>query len=99
MRENVLFRPARDIEQGARRKEVEARLGEADAILPRQPLVELFLERMEVANVARRILALGVAEVGGPPVAGLLLLRQVDVQQLLDQVLEAVPICIGAHQT
>ena len=41
VRENILLRPAGEIEQGARRKEIETGLGERDAVLALQPLVEL----------------------------------------------------------
>src|SRR5690348_16231737 len=60
VRENVLLRPAGDIEQGARGNEVEAGLGKCDAILALEPLVELLLQSVEVADVARGIIALRV---------------------------------------
>jgi hypothetical protein len=43
MRENVLFGPARDIQQRPRRKEIEAGLGESGSVFALEPLVELFL--------------------------------------------------------
>src|SRR4051794_37111058 len=58
MREYVLFRPAGEVEQCARRQEVEAGLGELLAVLALQPLVELGHQRVQIANVARRIFAL-----------------------------------------
>src|SRR5690242_18974479 len=78
VREVVLLGPAGDIEQSAGGNEVEAGLGERDAILALEPLVELLLGRMEVADVARLIVALGVGYFVGAPVARLLLLRHVD---------------------
>src|SRR5687768_3607294 len=98
MGENVLFRPAGEIEQRPRRQEIEAGLRQLDAVLPRQALVELLLEGVEVAYIAGRIFALGIADLGGAPVAGLLLLRQVLAQHLLDQFLEAMAIGVGPHQ-
>ena len=93
MGKDVLLGPAGKIEQGAGRQEVEARLGEGRSILPRQSLVELLLELVQVANVARGIFALGFGQLIGAPVAGLLLLLHVDIEQFLDQVLEAVARC------
>src|SRR4051794_16805502 len=98
VRENVLVGPAREVEQGARREEVEACLHQFHPILAGEPLVELFLERVEIADVARGIFALRVAELVGPPVACLLLLGKVDVQEFLDEVLEPVPVGIGPHK-
>src|SRR4051812_26487978 len=98
VRENVLFGPAGDIEQRPRGEEVEASLGERHPVLSLEPLVEYLFQGVEVADIARRIVALGVAELVGAPVAGLLLLGHVDVEQLLDQILEAVPVGVGAYQ-
>src|SRR6185369_8257660 len=98
MGENVLFGPARNIEQRARRKEVETGAGKGRALLALEPLVELFLERMEITDIARRIFALSVRELVGAPVAGLLLLRNLVPQKLLDQVLEPMAIGIGTDQ-
>src|SRR5690348_6372004 len=57
VRENVLLRPAGEVEQSAGREEIEAGLGEGGAVLAREPLVEFLLQLMEVADVARRIIA------------------------------------------
>ena len=77
VRENVLLRPAGKVEQGAVRKEVEAGLRKLDPAFAGQPLVELLLQRVKIADVARRIFALRVIDLRRAPVAGLLLLRQV----------------------
>src|SRR5690348_233036 len=69
VREDVLLGPAGDIEQGASGNEVEARLGERDAILALKALVELLLQRMEIADVTRSIIALSIGQLGGAPVA------------------------------
>src|SRR4051812_12316362 len=98
MGEDVLLGPARDIEQRTGGQEVEARFSERHPALARKPFVELFLERMKVANVARGIFALCVAELVRAPVAGLLLLGQIDVEQLLDEILEAMAVGIGTDQ-
>ena len=65
MGKDVLLGPAGKIEQGSRRQEVEARLGQGRSILPRQSLVELLLELVQVANVARGIFALGFGQLIG----------------------------------
>src|SRR5512146_2667374 len=98
VREDVLLGPAGEIEQCARGNEFEAGLGERDAILALQPLVEFLLQRVEIADIARRIIPLRIRQLVGAPVARLLLFRHVDVQQLLDQVLKPVTVGIGAHE-
>src|SRR5688572_601160 len=99
MRENVLFGPTRNIEERTCGKEVEAGLGEAGPALAIKALVELFLELVEVANIARRIFALGIGELVCAPVAGLLLLGKIDAKQFLDQILETVAVGVGPDQT
>src|SRR6476469_1720005 len=96
--ENVLLGPAGEIEQRPGGQEFEARLREFGAVFAYQPLVELFLELVEVAHVARGIFALRVAKLRRAPVAGLLLLRQVDVEEFLDQFLEPVTVGVSADQ-
>src|SRR5689334_13046910 len=96
--EDVLLGPAGDVEQGAGREEVEAGLRQFRALLAPEPLVELLLQGVQVADIACRIVALRVGKVVGAPVAGLLLLGQIVVQKLLHQVLEAVPVGVGADE-
>ena len=98
MRENVLFGPAGEVEQCAMGKEVEASLRQRDAIFALQPLVELLLERVQIANVACGIFLLRITELGRTPVAGLLLLRDLLAQQFLDQILQTVPVGISPDQ-
>jgi hypothetical protein len=85
--ENVLFRPAGQIEQGTMRKEIEARLGQFNPLFPDQAFVELFFQRMQVADVARDIFALGIAKLRCTPVAGLLLLGNLVAKKLAEKVL------------
>jgi len=86
VRKNILFRPTGDIEQGARRQEIETGLSKRCAIFAIQALVQLLLELVKVADVACSIFALGFAELIRSPVASLLLLRQVLPKDFLDLV-------------
>src|SRR5260370_33204140 len=98
VREDVLDAPATEIEQRPGRQEIEAGLGEHLAPLARQHGVELRLERMEVEHVRRGVAQLLVGELGGAPIRGLLLLRELDAQQVAAQILEPVTVGEGAHQ-
>src|SRR4051812_41460612 len=98
MRENVLLGPAGDVEQSARREEIETGLGERHPALAVEPLVEFGFQRMQVTHVARCIIALRIRQLVGTPIAALLLFRNVDVEQLLDQILEAMAVGIRAYQ-
>src|SRR5688572_22397285 len=98
MRENIHLRPAGEVEHGPVRQEIEAGFGEPHPPPALQPFVESLPERMQIAHVRGGIILLRVAELGRAPVRGLLLLGDVDVEQLLDQLLQPVPVGIGADQ-
>src|SRR5690348_11691574 len=87
---NVFFRPSRQVEFGACRQEAETGLGELAAPLADQELVELGAQRMQVQDVRGRIFELRRRQLGRPPVRRLLLLGQLDAEQVLAQVFEAV---------
>ena len=53
---------------------------------------------MQVKHVLRGILLLRVGQDMGAPVGALLLLVQFDAQKLLDEILQAVAIGVGAGQ-
>src|SRR5690606_2205995 len=93
VREYVLIGPPGDVEAGPRGQEIEAGAGDFKPSLARQPLLEDRGEAVEVAYVRRGVLALRLAELGGAPVARLLLLGQVEPEQLADQHLE--PVAVG----
>ena len=57
MGEDVLLVPPRQVEQSARRQEVEAGLRQLRPALAGEPLVQLLLQAMEVAHVAGGIIA------------------------------------------
>jgi hypothetical protein len=80
------------------RQEVETGPGQSRPAFALEPLVELLLHLVEVADVRGGIILLSVRQIGGAPVRGLLLLGDVDLEQLLDQLLEAVAVGIGADQ-
>src|SRR5688500_850025 len=82
MGENVLLCPAGEIEDRPVRQEVEAGLGQSHAALALEPFVELFPERVKIANVGGGIILLGVAELGRAPVGLLLLLGDFGAEQL-----------------
>src|SRR5438445_12092901 len=73
MGEDVLLGPAGDVEQCARRQEIETGLGERHPTLTLEPLVKFVLQRVEVAHVARRIIPLRIGQLVRAPIAGLLL--------------------------
>jgi hypothetical protein len=98
VRKDVLLRPAGNIEQRARRKEIEAGLRKRGPALALEPFVELVLEGMEIADVARSIFALRLAELGGAPIAGLLLFRDLEAEKLFDEILEPVAVGVGADE-
>ena len=77
MGENVGFSPTREVEQRTCGNEVEAGFGQLDSVFTSQSLIQLLLQPVKVANVARRIFALRVIDLRGAPVARLLLLREI----------------------
>ena len=89
MGENVLFRPAREVEFRPRRQEAEARLREVQPVLAAKALLQPCLYRMEVKDIGSRVFELRLAEHGAAPIGGLLLLGQVDADQIARQVAEA----------
>src|SRR6185437_1308640 len=98
MRENVVFRPTGEVEERARRQELETGGGHRRAALARQHDVEPGAQGMEMEDIRRGIAELLVGQLGGAPIGGLLLFREVDAEQFLAQILEAVPVGEGANQ-
>src|SRR5690606_17466824 len=74
MGENVLFRPAGEVEFRPRRQETEAGLRDIQAVLAAQAGLQAGLDGMEMKHVGSRIFELRLAEHGAAPVGGLLLL-------------------------
>jgi hypothetical protein len=93
---DVLGFPALQIEPGPRRQEGEAGLRQFGAAFARQHDIEAFAQGMQVQHVGSRVSELRFAQGRRTPVARLLLLRQLDVEHLAHQILQAMPIGVGA---
>src|SRR5690606_17874031 len=98
VRENILFRPAREIEGGADGKEGEAGPGELHPALALQHVVEHRLDVVQVEHVGGGIGELRLRKIARAPVRTLLLLGKVDVHDFPGEILEAVAVGIGAHE-
>ena len=98
MREDVGLGPTGKIQPSAGRQEIERGLRKVGPALPRQPLVQFFLELVQVQNIAGRIGELRIGERFRAPVAHLLKLGDVDVEQFIEQVLQAMSVGVGADQ-
>ena len=96
MGEDVLRAPTCEVEQGARRQEIEAGLGDPLSALARQHLIELRLQGMEMEDVGGGVAELLVGELRRTPIGGLLLLRELDAEEFATEILEAVAIGEGA---
>ena len=96
--ENIVRRPAREVELGPHRQEAETGLGEVGAPFAFQHLVELPFQGMEMLDVGRRVFELLVGEAFGAPIGGLLLLGDIYAEQLPAQVLERLAVGEGAGQ-
>src|SRR5918994_1604552 len=98
VREYVLIGPARKVELGTLGQEREACRSQRLTALARQHAVKALPDLMQMKHVARSIAELRLAELGAAPVGTLQLLRQLDAEQLLAQVLEPVPVGVGAGE-
>jgi hypothetical protein len=98
MRKYVFLGPSGQIQPGPRRQKLETGRGEFLAALPRQHHVELGLERVQIEHVVGRVGDLRLGQRIGAPVGGLLLLGNVLAEQFLGEVLEAMPVRLGAGQ-
>ena len=87
MRENIRFRPSREIEPSARGQKVETGGGEGVAPLARQHDVEPRLKLVQVQHVRGGISLLRLREGLRAPVRGLLLLGDFDPEQFAREIL------------
>src|SRR3546814_17444617 len=69
---DIGLRPAGEIEIGTGRQEFEACLGERGAFLAYQPLVELFLKAVQIANIGCGLILLRIGQHRRAPVGRLL---------------------------
>ena len=87
MRENIRFRPPREIEPRARGQKVETGGGEGVAPLARQHDVELRLKLVQMQHVRGGVNLLRLRQGLRAPVRGLLLLGDFDPQQFAREIL------------
>ena len=80
MGENVLLRPARQVEPGPVGQEAETGLRQFGAAFPRQQDVQLLLQRVQMEHVGGRIGHLRLGQLPRRPNRRLLLLGQVDAR-------------------
>src|SRR5436190_19419821 len=98
MREDILLAPAGEVEPGAGGQEAEAGGGEFGTALAGEPRSEALLERVQMEDVGGGVGELRLAQRVGGPVGTLLHLRELDIEEVLDQVLEPVPVGVGTGQ-
>src|SRR3954451_3806321 len=96
--EDVLLGPARQVELGPHRQEGEAGSGEVPPALAFQHDVQPLAELVQVGHVAGGVAELRFAELGSPPVRALLALVELDPEQLATEILQAVPVRVGAGE-
>ena len=91
MSEDVVLE-AGEVEAGARRQEIERRLGQVRAPFAFEHGVEALFQFVQVQHVRGRVGLLLLAEPRRRPVGTLLLLREFDAEQFRGDVLEPVPV-------
>ena len=96
--EDIFLGPPREVQCGPCRYKIKTGLGHGASALTLQHLVEPRLHLVQVKHVLCRILLLGIAQHMRTPVRALLLLVEFNAEQFLDQVLETVPVGIGAGE-
>ena len=96
MCKDILGVPAPQVELGPRRQKFEAGLRQFEPALAGQHRIEAFAQSMQVQHIGGGLSELRLAQALRAPVARLLLLRQIDVEHLANQILEAVAIGVGA---
>ncbi len=98
MGENINFRPSIQIQPGPYGKKFEAGLRQFRAAFSRQHGLQTLSDVVQIKHIGSRIFQLLLAQILSTPIRALLLLGQIDIQQFPAQILEAVPVGIGAHQ-
>ena len=90
--------PAGQVEFGSRRKEVETGFGQSRPAFARQHSVEYLFQSVQKRDVIRRVRKLLFAELSRSPVGALLLLRKINAQKILHQILEAMSVGVGPNK-
>src|SRR6478735_4612892 len=96
--ENIGLAPAHDVEPYPRRQESETFDRQRQPPLALQHHIELVADRMEMQHVGGGVGELGLAELRRAPIRGLLLLRDLHVEKLAREILQAVPVGVGAGE-
>src|ERR1051326_6547062 len=98
VREDVLLRPALQIKERTRRQEIKAAARQFGAALARQHHIEPSSQCVEMQDVGGGIAQLLLAQRCRAPIRALLLLFQVDPEEVLAQVPQAVPVGECPHE-
>lgn len=96
MAENILIGPTSHIEARAGREKFKASLRHFKAAFTFQTWHQNIAQAVQKTHIGCSIFALRIAQLVGAPIAGLLLLGDGFAQHLVQQVLKAMPISIGA---
>src|SRR3954470_9063373 len=96
MGENILRRPAGEVQPYPVGEKAKASGREVGATLAREHGVEPFLQGMEMQDVGCGVSDLRIGQLIGTPIGGLLLLRHLDPQHFAHEILETVLVGIGA---
>src|SRR5882757_1300125 len=96
MRENVLGLPAAEVELGPGGEKFETGFCKLSAAFAHQHGIEAFAQGVQMQYVGGGVGELRLAQALRTPVARLLLLRQIDIQHLAHQILQAVAIGVGS---
>src|SRR5579862_281281 len=97
--EDVLLRPPFEVKQDTRRQEPERGLRQLGSPLSREHRVEPDAQRVQMKDIGRGVAQLLVGQRRRAPIRALLLFRQIDVEQILAQIAQPVPVGKGADQT
>ena len=98
MAENIVIRPTGEIEPRPCRQEIETGLRQFGSAFALKPFRQAIPQGMQIADVGRGIVALRLIELARPPVARLLLFRNLLAEHLAHKILQTMPVGIGAHE-
>ena len=90
MGENIGLRPAHKIKLRTRGQEIKTRLCDFCPVFPIQHRLKRVAQPVQIENIRCRVIDLRLAQRVCPPVARLLLFRDINAKQLLQQSLQPV---------